>query len=97
MLVPVIGFSRVDFVNDQKEHIAGTTVYYTSKDPRVEGMKAEKAFIPQTLSSLEGLKPNDTINIDYNQKGKVIGVSMPQQTASRQTPTRVQAPVTLND
>jgi hypothetical protein len=74
MIVTVIGFSRVDFEDEQKRKIQGTTLYYSCADPRVEGLKAEKVFISNDYE-LPNLKPNSQLDIQFNQRGKVFSVS----------------------
>ena len=70
MIVNVVGKSKVDFSNASGEIIRGTTLYVTHIVDNVEGLKAEKFFIKESISCND-VNVGDNIEIFFNQRGKV--------------------------
>ena len=70
MVVNVVGKSLVNFSAADGSVIKGTNLFVTHIDEHVEGLKAEKFFIKESINTSD-IKPNDTIEILFNQRGKV--------------------------
>lgn len=70
MQVKLMGVQPVNFTNNNGETINGMNIYCAFKDENVEGLRTEKFFIKDTIK-LPDCKLNDTIDIQFNMKGKV--------------------------
>ena len=70
MVVTVVGKSQVDFIAKDGSNIKGTNLFVNHLDEHVDGLKAEKFFIKASIDCSD-IKAGDTIDILFNQKGKV--------------------------
>lgn len=77
MKATYLGKRSVSLTDDKTgELIEGTSIYYAYADANVDGQASGKFFI-RSGSPVElpvGIKPNDSINIEFNQYGKVCEV-----------------------
>lgn len=71
MEVKLIGIMPVDFSNANGERICGTNLFVGFKDNSVSGMRTDKFFVKQDIALPEQMKPNDTLEVSFNHKGKV--------------------------
>jgi hypothetical protein len=75
MVAKVVGIKKVEFTNDNGEHILGTTVHYNGIDLEVEGVVAESVFVKLPFTVPEGLALGMDIHVDFNRKGKFKGMT----------------------
>lgn len=70
----VIGIRNVNF-NDRASGatITGKTIYCTVNNEYVQGVEGKKFFVPARID-LSWLKPNDKVEIAFNEYGKVADV-----------------------
>lgn len=79
MKAKIIGFNKMDFEIDGKE-IKGTKLHYIycdNSDDNLVGQAAENKFVNEKLSNLlnfQELLNADLVELDFNQKGKIIDV-----------------------
>lgn len=76
MKVTYLG-NRVTSFTDPKtgELVEGKSIFYAYGDVNVEGMASGKFFIKKgSAIHLPDVKPNDTMNLEFNQYGKVCSV-----------------------
>lgn len=71
MQVKLIGVMPVDFSNANGERICGTNLFVAFKDEQVSGMRTDKFFVRAETALPEQMKPNDTLEVSFNHKGKV--------------------------
>lgn len=72
MQVKVLGISQVKFTNNNGETINGTNLYCGYKDENTVGIRADKFFLKNGIQA--DCKPNDTIELVFNMRGKVESV-----------------------
>lgn len=71
--------SNVRFEDNRTgEVIEGTSIYVTYNDPAVVGQIADKFFLKSTLMipCIPDLAPGQTLDISFNQRGKVVDVNI---------------------
>lgn len=76
MKVTYLGKSTTSF-SDQRtgELVEGTRIFYAYADPNVDGMASGKFFVRKGSSILlPDVKPNEIMNLEFNQYGKVCSV-----------------------
>ncbi|MCQ5129830.1 hypothetical protein NE562_09175 [Butyricicoccus faecihominis] len=77
MKVTYLGKGDTSFT-DQKtgELVEGMRIFYAYADPHVDGMASAKFFIKKgsQVRLPDGLKPNDSLNLEFNQYGKVCSL-----------------------
>lgn len=71
MEVKLVGFMPVDFSGASGERICGTNLFVAFKDEQVSGMRTDKFFVREGTVLPEQMKPNDTLEVSFNHKGKV--------------------------
>ena len=76
MDVKVIGISDSNFKGSDGTQVTGTNLYVTHVDRNVVGLKAQKFFISQRVSVPQGLAVGADVRLDFNQYGKVAGMSV---------------------
>lgn len=74
MYADIVGFQKLSFMNNNNEKIEGTNLFVTYVDESVEGKRADKFFIKRDISFPKDVKIGDTINLVFNQKGKVEAI-----------------------
>lgn len=72
MQVKVLGISQVKFTNNNGETVNGTNLYCGYKDENTVGIRADKFFLKNGIQA--DCKPNDTIELVFNMRGKVESV-----------------------
>lgn len=72
MLSKLVGYRSLDFISDSNDHIQGTQLFIAYADPTsdVVGSLVDKVFVKKQIS-LPAIKPDDILDISYNNKGKV--------------------------
>lgn len=70
MQVKLIGVQPIKFSNSNGETINGINLYCAFKDENVDGLRTEKFFIKNTIK-LPDCKLNETLELQFNMKGKV--------------------------
>ena len=76
MQVKVLGISQVNFTSNNGETINGTNLYCGYKDENTVGIRADKFFLKDGIQV--DCKPNDTIELVFNMRGKVESVHQVQ-------------------
>lgn len=77
MKYKVVGTQLVDYVSKRTgEQIKGVTLHVTCKDSQVNGEMAEKVFVSDRLGidGLFSLPLGSTVDVQYNNRGFVVGV-----------------------
>lgn len=75
MVVRLHGIQIMDFVSQKGEQIKGTNLFICFAEDGVVGEKADKIFLKDGFA-LPPVKPGDMIDIDFNNKGKAVGVTI---------------------
>ena len=75
MKVKLIGVQGIHFTNNNGEEISGTNIFCAFQDENVEGLRTEKFFLKNGITLPKETKLNDTIDINFNMKGKVEMIS----------------------
>ena len=73
MQVKLLGVQNVNFTNSNGETVSGTNIFCAFKDSNVEGLRSEKFFIKKDIT-LPDCKPNETLELTFNMKGKVEAI-----------------------
>lgn len=77
MKVTYLGKGMTSFPDQRTgELIEGLRVFYCYADPNVEGQSCAKFFIRKgsSMKLPDGIKPDDTMNLEFNQYGKVCSI-----------------------
>jgi hypothetical protein len=77
MQAKLVGIQHVNFTNNKGENIRGINIYCAFASENVEGFRTEKFFLRPEIK-LPELKLNETIEIVFNMKGKVEGLTKAQ-------------------
>lgn len=72
MQVKVLGISKVNFTNANGNTIKGTSLYAGFIHETTVGIRVEKFFIKDGI--LVDCKPNDTIELVFDMRGKVEAI-----------------------
>ena len=72
MNVQLVGLQPINFTSDGKT-ISGTNLYCAFQDNNVEGLRTEKFYVSSDIS-IPDVKLNSTISIEFNFKGKILGI-----------------------
>lgn len=75
MKVCLIGKRLVDFTAEDGRRICGASIYIGYEDNDVEGMVVDKVFVSSEKVALNDLKVGADLDIEFNNKGRVIAVS----------------------
>ena len=76
MFATLLGTQNVNFTNAHGEHVVGLNLFVAFQDANVTGMRTEKFFI-KDVQLPSGLKIQDSINIEFNYKGKIEKITKP--------------------
>ena len=83
MKVTLLGFKSVDFTDDNGARVEGINLYIGYPDSNTVGKAAERQFIYKEVFDGFGVSPellakyiNKEINIEYNRRGKVGGLTV---------------------
>ena len=72
MLAKLLGIKKINFKNENTgEQISGTSLYIAFSDENTIGTKCDKVFVRDEKLIPKTLKPNDTLNLGFNYKGKI--------------------------
>lgn len=74
MQARIVGQQGIQFTNSNGKEIRGTTIHCVFPDENVEGLRAEKFFLKDGITLPKDIKPNDSIDIRFNMKGKVEAI-----------------------
>ena len=77
MLVTLLGYMILDFLNDAGEKISGTNVWVSwplIESPTANGVEAAKFFIPSTVN-LPTLTPGAEYEARFNNKGRLLSLT----------------------
>ena len=75
MQAKLLGVMKVNFTNNQNEAVQGTNLFVAFQDENVEGLRAEKFFLKDTIALPKDAKINDVIDIVFNFKGKIEAIN----------------------
>lgn len=73
MLVKLNGYKNLDFVTEEGNAIKGTQLFVSYAEEGVVGEMTDKLFLRDGLA-LPALTVGAALNVEFNRKGKVIGV-----------------------
>lgn len=76
MVVQVVGKQEMSFETKDGSHVEGTNLFGLTSNPNVNGLEALKVFVPRTIEIPKGLELNKKVNIDFNHKGKIVGINL---------------------
>ena len=76
MIVQVVGKQEMSFETKDGSHVEGTNIFALTSNPNVNGFEALKVFVPKTIEIPKGLELNKKVNIDFNHKGKIVGINL---------------------
>ena len=76
MIVQVVGKQEMSFETKDGSHVEGTNIFALTSNPNVNGFEAMKVFVPKTIEIPKGLELNKKVNIDFNHKGKIVGINI---------------------
>lgn len=68
----------MDFITDNGA-VKGTNLFVSYEDENVVGKRTDKFFVKESIALSKDIKPNDIVDIDFNNKGKVLRVSKVNQ------------------
>jgi len=71
------GFRVLDFTADNGEQVKGTQLFVAFTDAAVTGQMTDKLFVRPDVSLPPDLKPEETLDVFFNQRGKVEAVIRP--------------------
>lgn len=74
MQARLLGVMKVSFTNNQNESVQGTNIFVAFPESNVEGLRAEKFFLKDTIALPKETKINDVIDIVFNFKGKIEAI-----------------------
>lgn len=80
MKYKVIGTQLVDYVSKKTGNpVKGVTIHAACKDAQVKGEMASQIFVSDQLGidGLYSLAPGSTVDVEYNNRGYVCGVTFP--------------------
>ena len=72
MQAKLIGIQHINFTNNNGEAINGINLYVAFKDENVEGLRTDKFFLKEGIYLPKDTKLNDTIELSFNHKGKIV-------------------------
>ncbi len=75
MQAKLLGVMKVNFTNNQNEAVQGLNIFVAFQDENVEGLRAEKFFLKDTIALPKDTKINDVIDIVFNFKGKIEAIN----------------------
>ena len=75
MQVKLLGYSKVDFTSDRGDRIEGSNLYISFNENHVVGQKCDRVYVKAGIELPEQLKIGDTLNLFFNNKGKVEAIS----------------------
>lgn len=75
MQAKLLGVMKVNFTNNQNESVQGTNLFVAFQDENVEGLRAEKFFLKDTIALPKETKINDVIDIVFNYKGRIEAIN----------------------
>lgn len=75
MQARLLGVMKVNFTNNQNETVHGTNLFVAFQDENVEGLRAEKFFLRDSIALPKETKINDIIDIVFNFKGKIEAIN----------------------
>lgn len=72
----LLGICELNFKSGSTgDNIQGTQLFYAYPEQNTIGHRADKVFIRKDIQ-LPNMKPNDTINLFFDRKGKVEAVTL---------------------
>ncbi len=75
MRAKIIGIADVNFKDQSGREVSGTSIYAAFADENVNGLKAEKFFVNNSIELPKDLKANDTVEMSFNYKGKIDSIT----------------------
>lgn len=72
----LLGLAKLDFKSDTGNLVQGTQLFYGYTAENTVGYKTDKVFVRKDIELPENLKPNSTINLFFDRKGKVEAVTV---------------------
>lgn len=74
MVVTVVGIGPLQTGTYQNFNYANRSVYVEYPVKGVDGLVAERFKVPDRISTLEGIRPGDSINVDFNRFGRIDSI-----------------------
>lgn len=78
MKAKLLGAQGIGFTNPNGEEIKGMNIFVAFEDEQVEGMRCERFFLKEGVSLPKETKINDTLELNFNYKGKIISIQKTQ-------------------
>lgn len=75
MQAVLLGICELNFKSSTGDNIEGKQLFYAYPEQNTIGHRADKVFIRKDIK-LPDMKPNDTINLFFDRKGKVEAVTL---------------------
>lgn len=69
-----LGRKSIDFVTPDGKHVRGVQLHWAFPEDGVDGEAVECVFL-RDGTSLPPAKPGQTIQVEYNRKGRVVSVT----------------------
>lgn len=75
MVMQLLGFQKISFVNNSGEAINGSNLYLGYKHENVNGIKTDKFFIKDNIVIPKNINLNDMLNVSFTNTGKIESIS----------------------
>lgn len=75
MLVQLQGIESIHFQNNSGQEIKGIKLHVAFPSEVVDGLQVEHFFLKDGINLPKDTKLNDTINIEFNHRGRIQGVN----------------------
>lgn len=72
MKVTVIGSRKLDFIDQNGNHIVGTQAFVSYPSPDFEGVQVDKIFLQSKMTPAGGVRVGAEYQADYNARGKLM-------------------------
>ena len=76
MVVQVIGTQWLDFITKEGNLLKGTNLYVAYPRDNVEGLMADKIFVPHTISIPKEMKLNAKVDISFDNHKHIEKISI---------------------
>lgn len=71
----LLGYSKIDFVSDKGDRVEGSNLYISFNEENVTGQKCDRVFVKKDIQLPEQVKIGDTLNLYFNNKGKLEAIT----------------------
>lgn len=71
MKVKVIGIQPINYVNKTGRQITGTKLHCAYEKDSIRGLAVDSFYLGNNIPNVDKIKLNDTVNLYFDQYGKV--------------------------